>query len=144
MSFGINEIPLYSRRYAWTQRICSGPALLAISSPLFGLINYKNMLIQIQSTLVISNSLILNNLLSKSNNLVPILTQRSTNKKQNIVENRRVCSQYFQYISNLGVKFKIHSVTSSCWINCFPQFHKSDMLKYGYLEVFHRVPWISR
>ena len=26
----------------------------------------------------------------------------------------------------------------------FPQFYKSDMSKYGYLEVFKRVPSISR
>ena len=52
--------------------------------------------------------------------------------------------QYFQYISNLGVKLHIHSVKGGCSINCFPQFRKSDMSKYGYLEVFHRVPWSSR
>ena len=52
--------------------------------------------------------------------------------------------QYFQYISTLGVKLKIHSVKGGCSINCFPQVRKSDMSKYGYLEVFHRVPWISR
>ena len=44
--------------------------------------------------------------------------------------------QYFQYISNLGVKIKINFVKGGCWINCFPQFRKSDMSKYGYLEVF--------
>ena len=26
----------------------------------------------------------------------------------------------------------------------FPQFCKSDMSKYGYLEVFQRVPWTLR
>ena len=26
----------------------------------------------------------------------------------------------------------------------FPRFCKSDMLRYGYLEVFQRVPWTSR
>ena len=46
----------------------------------------------IQSTLDISNSLISNNRLSRSKNLVPILTQRFTNKQQNIVEKRRNCS----------------------------------------------------
>ena len=101
----------------------------------------------VQSTLVISNSLISNNRLSRSENLVPVLTQRSTNRQQNIVKKRSNFSsfpQYFQYISNLGVKLKIHSVKGGCWINCFPQFRKSDMSKYGYLEVFRRVPWISR
>ena len=46
----------------------------------------------IQSTLVISNSLISNNRLSRSENLVPVLTQRSTNRRQNIAEKRRNCS----------------------------------------------------
>ena len=46
----------------------------------------------IQSTLVISNSLISNNRLSRSENLVPVLIQRSTNRQQNIVEKRRNCS----------------------------------------------------
>ena len=45
---------------------------------------------------------------------------------------------------NLGVKLHIHSVKCGCSINCFPQFRKSDMSKYGYLEVFHRVAWISK
>ena len=52
--------------------------------------------------------------------------------------------QYFQYISNLGVKLHIPYVKGGCSINWFPQFRKSDMSKYGYLEVFHRIPWISR
>ena len=64
----------------------------------------------VQLTLVISNSLISNYRLSRSENLVPVLIQRSTNRQQNIVEKRRNCSlwsnfssfpQYFQYISNL-------------------------------------------
>ena len=100
----------------------------------------------IQSTLVISNSLISNNRFSRSENLVPVLTQRSINRQQNIVEKRRNFSsfpQYFQYISNLGVKLHIHFVKGGCSINCFPQFRKSDMSNDGYLEVFHRVPWIS-
>ena len=46
----------------------------------------------IQSILVISTSLISNNRLSRSENLVPVLTQRSTNRQQNIVEKRRNCS----------------------------------------------------
>ena len=29
-------------------------------------------------------------------------------------------------------------------LSFFPQFCKSDMLRYGYLEVFQRVPWTSR
>ena len=47
---------------------------------------------ELQSTPVILNSLISNNCLSRSKNLVPVLTQRSTNRQQNIVEKRRNCS----------------------------------------------------
>ena len=74
----------------------------------------------LQSTLVISNSLISNNLLSRSENLVPVLTQRSTNMQQNIVEKRRNApkEQFLLFstiffnvrISNLGVKLHIYSV----------------------------------
>ena len=46
----------------------------------------------IQSTLVITTSLISNNRLSRSENLVPVLIKRSTNRQQNIVEKRRNCS----------------------------------------------------
>ena len=41
-----------------------------------------------------------------------------------------------QIYYNLRVKLHIHSVEDGCSINCFPQFRKSDMSKYGYLEVF--------
>ena len=78
-------------------------------------------LLILQSTLVISPSLIPNNRLSRSGNLVPVLTQRSTNRQQNIVEKRSTFSsfsQYFQYISNLGVKLHIHSVKGGFSINC--------------------------
>ena len=47
---------------------------------------------EIQSTLVISNLLISNNRLSRTENLVSVLIQRSTNRQQNIVEKRRNCS----------------------------------------------------
>ena len=101
--------------------------------------------------LVISNSLISNNRLSRSENLVPVLTQSSTNRQENIVEKRRNClgaiSPLFHNIfniSNLAVKLKIHSVNGGCSINWFPKFRISDMSKYRYLEVFHIVPWISR
>ena len=85
-----------------------------------------NICLPLQSTLVISNSLIPNNRLSRSENLVPVFTQRSTNRQQNIVEKRRNCSlgaipplfgNIFQNISNLGVKLKIHSVKGGCSIN---------------------------
>ena len=47
---------------------------------------------EIQSILVVSTSLISNNRLSRSENLVHVLTQRSTNRQQNIVEKRWNCS----------------------------------------------------
>ena len=85
----------------------------------------------IQLTPVIANSLISNNHLPRSESLVPVLTQRSTNRQQNIVEKRRNClgaispffSQYFQYISNLGVKLLIHFVKGCCLIAISPFFH---------------------
>ena len=46
----------------------------------------------IQSTLVISTSVILNNRLSRGENLVPALTWKSNNRQQNIVDKRRNCS----------------------------------------------------
>ena len=64
------------------------------------------------------------------------------------MEKRRNCSlgaisplfhNIFNISFNLGVKLHIHFVYDVCSINCFPQFRKSDMSKYGYLEVFHRV-----
>ena len=108
--------------------------------------------LQIQLTLVISNSLISNNRLSRSENLVLVLTeiyQQATKycgKEEKLLLRSNFSSfpHYFQYIFNLGVKLHIHSVKGGCSINCFPQFRNSDMSKYGYLEVFQRVPWSSR
>ena len=53
--------------------------------------------------------------------------------------------QYFQYIFLIkGVKLQsfVNFGCSNCFF--FPQYYKSDMSKYGYLEVFKRVPSISR
>ena len=63
---------------------------IVASSILFHI--YISIYIYIQSTLVISNSLIPNSRLSRRENPVPVLTQRSTNRQQNIVEKRRNCS----------------------------------------------------
>ena len=65
----------------------------------------------IQSTLVISNSLISNNRLSRSEILVPVITQRSTNRQQNIVEKRRNCSlgaisPLFHNIFNISLTYE--------------------------------------
>ena len=64
----------------------------------------------LQSTLVISTSLVSNNHLSRSENLVPVLTCKSNNKYQNIVEMRSnfFFPQYFQYILTSGVKLHVH------------------------------------
>ena len=63
--------------------------------------------LHIQSTLVISNPLISNNRLSQSENLVPVLKQRSTNRQQNIVKKRNcslgAISPLFHNIFNLSV-----------------------------------------
>ena len=62
--------------------------------------------IDIQSTLVISTSVISNNRLSQGENLVLVLTQKFKTRLQNIVEKRRNCSwgaisPLFHYIFNI-------------------------------------------
>ena len=56
--------------------------------------NFGNFFLEnkIQSTLVISSSVISNNRLSRRENLVLVLTQKSKLRLQNIVEKRRNCS----------------------------------------------------
>ena len=70
-----------------------------------------------QSNLVISNSLISNYRLSRSENLIPVLTWNCDNRKQNNVEKRRNCSlgavsPLFHIILYIfltsGVKLHIH------------------------------------
>ena len=107
----------------------------------------------IQSTLVISTSVIANKGLSRRENLVLVLTQISKIRLQNIEEKRRNCSweQFLPfstifsiYISNF--RSQDYIVICKIWLLklFFPQYYKSDMSKYGYLEVFLRVPSISR
>ena len=100
--------------------------------------------LQIQSTLVISNSLISNNRFISKRNYGPCFNteiyQQATKycgKEEKLLFRSIFSSfpQYFQYISNLGLKLHIHSTKGGCSINCFPQFRKSGMSKYGYLEV---------
>ena len=96
----------------------------------------------VQSTPVISTSLISNNRLIPSANLVPVLIWKSNNRWQNIVEKRSLRSnfssfpQYFQFISNFKRQITESFVKCGCSIYFFPQFCKSDMSRYGYLEVF--------
>ena len=99
----------------------------------------------VQSTLIISTSLISNNRLSQSENLVPVLTWKSNNRYQNIVEKRRNCSSgaispLFYNISNISLNFRSQITYSfvkcGCSIYCFPQFCKSDMSRYAYRKLF--------
>ena len=99
----------------------------------------------LQSTLIISTSLIWNIHLSRSEILVPVLTWKSKNRYENIVEKRRNCSyssfpQYFQYISNFRSQITYSFVKCGCLIYWFPYFRNSDISRYGYLEVFQRGP----
>ena len=107
----------------------------------------------IQSTLVISTSVISNNRLSRRENLVLVLTQKSKIRLQNIVEKRRNCSwgaisPLLHNIFSIYFKLKESNYIVICkiWLFklFFPQYYKSDMSKYGYLEVFVMVPSISR
>ena len=52
--------------------------------------------------------------------------------------------QYFQYISNFKSPITHIMLNVVFWIIFFPQLCKSDMSRYGYLEVFQRVPWNLR
>ena len=55
-------------------------------------LNCINFISDIQSTLVVSTSIFSNNRLSRRENSVLVLTQKSTIRLQNIVEKRRNCS----------------------------------------------------
>ena len=109
--------------------------------------------IKLQSTLVISTSVIANNRLSRRENLVLVLTQKLQVRLQNIEEKRSNCSLgaislHFHNIFNIYFLLKESNYIVICkfWLFklFFPQYYKSDMSKYGYLEVFLRVPSISR
>ena len=70
-------------------------------------------------------------------------------KRGEIAPNLRSNFSYFRSIFNIsvtwGVKLHIHLWNMAVHFN-FPQFCKSDMSRYGYLEVlwFQRVPWTSK
>ena len=51
---------------------------------------------------------------------------------------------FYIYISNLRSQITHLFVKCGCSIRCFPHSLNSDMSRYGYLEVFHWVPWNSR
>ena len=92
----------------------------------------------LQLTIVISTSLTSNNRLSRNEIL-------SLPKHENLTTGKKYCGKYFPYISTF--KSPITYIFVKCgWLFeiFFPQFCKSDMSRYGYLEVFTRVPWNSR
>ena len=51
-------------------------------------------------------------------------------------------NSFNKYILCEGVK--LHMELGHLVVRFFSQFWKSDMSKYGYLDVFQRVPWSSR
>ena len=106
----------------------------------------------VQLTLVISTSLISNNRLSRSEIWsLPKLETLTKGKKKCCGKEEKLLlrsnfaafPQYFQYISNQESNY---TYICQLWLFelFFPQLCKSDMSRYGYLEVFRRVPWNSR
>ena len=51
---------------------------------------------------------------------------------------------FYIYISNFRSQITYSFIKCGCSIYCFPHSLNSDMLRYGYLEVFQWVPWNSR
>ena len=109
--------------------------------------------VDIQSTLVISTSVISNNRLSQRENLILVLTHKSNIRYQNSVGKRRNCSSgtiypLFHNIFNIYFLLNESNYMFICeiWLFhwYFPQFCKSDLSKYGFLEVFQRFPLTSR
>ena len=92
--------------------------------------NYIISSIYIQLTPVISNSLISNNRLSRSEKSGPCFNTeiyqqaiKYCGKEEKLLLRSNFSSfpQYFQNVSNLGVRLHIHSVKGGCSINCFPE-----------------------
>ena len=51
--------------------------------------------------------------------------------------------QYFKYISNFSIQITYWLVKCGCSIH-FSSICKCDMSRYWYIEVFQKIPWISR
>ena len=113
-------------------------------------VHIKSCATEIQSTIVISTSVISNNRWPWRKNLVLVITQKSKIRLWKIVEKRRKCSwgaisPLFHTIFNLYFYLK----ESNCIVICqiwlfklfFPQYYKSDMSKYGYLELIFEGPF---
>ena len=109
------------------------------------LLFFFSIVMKTQSTLVISTSVISNHRLSRRENLVLVLTPKSKIRLQNIVEKSRNCSwgaisplSYNIFNIYLWLKKSHYIVICEIWLFklFFPEYYKSDMSKYGYLEVF--------
>ena len=70
--------------------------------------------IKIQWTLVIWNSLISNNRLSRSENLVPVLTWKSNNRNKKLLKSGKIAKEQFLLFST---KFSIYLLTSGVHID---------------------------
>ena len=86
----------------------------------------------IQSTLVISTSVISNNRLSRRENLVLVLTQKSKIRLQNVVEKRRNCSwgaisPLFHNIFNISFLVKESNYIVLCKFWLFKLFFSSEL-----------------
>ena len=100
--------------------------------------------------LTLATSLISNNRLSWSENLALPKHENLTTCKKYYGKEKKLLgaiSPLFHNIFNISltsrVQLHIYLLNVVNRIS-FPQFCKSDMSKYGYLEVFQRVPWNSR
>ena len=51
---------------------------------------------------------------------------------------------FYIHISNFRSQITYSFVKCGCSIYCFPHSLNSDMSRYGYLDVFQWVPWITR
>ena len=94
---------------------------------------------ELQSTLVISTSVISNNRLSRRKNLVLVITQKSKIRLQNIVEKRRNCSwgaisPLFHNIFNIHFYLKESNYIVICKNWLFKLFF-SSILQIWYVEV---------
>ena len=89
----------------------------------------------IQSTLAISTSLISNNLLSRSENLVPALTWKSKDREPNIEEKRSnfPFPQHFQYISNF------RSQITYSFVKCGCSIYFSSILQYVEVRISRSI-----
>ena len=71
----------------------------------------------------------------------------STSSRRKLITQQH-SSDGISHVANLMLKLPVtrHLCVPSIWLFhwYFPQFSKSDMSKYGYLEVFQRVPSTSR